>query len=134
VIVVDTSVLIDFFRGRPTFQAERLRQLEVGAIAFTIPAVCGQEILAGARDKDEWQLLLSYLETQEILAPKDSWQTHRDAARIWFDCRRQGMTVRSSVDCFIAQLVLEADGILLHADRDFELIRLVRPLKTLPQA
>ncbi len=54
-----------------------------------------------------------------------------EAARINFDCRRKGMTVRSAVDCFIAQLVLEEDGILLHDDDDFEKIRSVRPLKTL---
>jgi predicted nucleic acid-binding protein len=131
VIVLDTSVLIDFFRGRRTVQTERLRQLELEEVPFSIPAVCGQEVLAGARDEEEWQLLLEYLETQEILWPGDPWLTHREAARIWFECRRAGMTVRSSVDCFIAQLVLEAGGILLHADKDFELIKRLRPLRTL---
>jgi predicted nucleic acid-binding protein len=53
------------------------------------------------------------------------------AARIFFDCRRRGLTVRSAVDCLIAQLVLEVDGVLLHDDDDFERIRTVRPLRTL---
>jgi predicted nucleic acid-binding protein len=63
--------------------------------------------------------------------PRDQWSTHRDAARIYYDCRRKGLTIRSSIDCFIAQLVLEEDGVLLHDDGDFERIREVRPLQTL---
>jgi predicted nucleic acid-binding protein len=35
------------------------------------------------------------------------------------------------VDCWIAQLALEAGAILLHDDDDFERIKQVRPLKTL---
>lgn len=37
-----------------------------------------------------------------------------------------------SIDCYIAQLVLEQDGTLLHKDGDFKSIQKVRPLKTLP--
>jgi len=40
--------------------------------------------------------------------------------------------VRSAADCLIAQIALENDLALLHNDRDFEAIRKVRPLKTLP--
>jgi predicted nucleic acid-binding protein len=40
------------------------------------------------------------------------------------------VTVRSTVDCLIAQLVLDHAGILLHEDVDFERIRAVRPLRT----
>ncbi len=46
-------------------------------------------------------------------------------------CRRRGLTVRSTVDCFVAQLVLEVEGTLLHNDGDFELIAKVRPLQLL---
>lgn len=63
------------------------------------------------------------------LSPR-SQAAHREAARIFFDCRRQGLTIRSSVDCLVAQLVLENDGILLHKDDDFERIAQVRPLRT----
>jgi predicted nucleic acid-binding protein len=41
------------------------------------------------------------------------------------------VTVRSTVDCLIAQLVIDHAGILLHEDADFERIRAVRPLRTL---
>ncbi len=56
---------------------------------------------------------------------------HRDVAQIFFDCRRRGIAVRSLIDCLIAQQVLNADGILLHEDQDYERMREVRPLRTL---
>jgi predicted nucleic acid-binding protein len=131
VIVLDTSVLVSFFRGRPTPAAVRLRELELAGEPFAIPVVCCQELLQGARDDREWRLLVEYLSTQRWLAPDDVWATHLRAARIYFDCRRRGLTVRSSVDCLIAQLVIDNSGILLHEDEDFERIRQVRPLRTI---
>lgn len=130
-IFVDTSVLVDFFKGRETPGALRLEQLERDAVPFAIPAVCCQELLQGARDKREWNLLLGHLDSQRILVPRDAWATHLAAARIYFDCRQRGITIRSTLDCLIAQLVLEQDGILLHGDRDFERIARVRHLRTL---
>ena len=57
---------------------------------------------------------------------------HRQAARIYYDCRRRGLTIRSTIDCYIAQLALDHDLAVLHDDRHYEAIRRVRPLKTLP--
>ncbi len=130
-IVVDTSVLIDFFRGASTPETAQLELMERDGIPFAIPAICCQEVLQGARDPSHWETLQSYLEGQETLLPRSPLDTHIDAARIYFDCRRAGLTPRSSTDCFIAQLVLDNDGVLLHSDRDFELIKEVRPIKTL---
>jgi predicted nucleic acid-binding protein len=60
---------------------------------------------------------------------RDYWSSHPAAARINYDCRRRGLTVRSTLDYFIAQLVLEEEGSLLHDDADFRRIRRVRPLE-----
>ena len=130
-IVVDTSVLIDFLRGSPTPGADRLARLEADEVPFSIPLVCCQEVLQGARDEREWKLLDRYLETQRLLIFDDPWALHREAARIFFDCRRRGITVRSTVDCLIAAQALKAKATLLHADEDFERLTAVRPLKTL---
>jgi predicted nucleic acid-binding protein len=131
VIVVDTSVLIDFFRGTPTAGAGRLAQLEADEVPFSIPLVCYQELLQGARDEREWRLLDEHLQTQRLLVPDHPLSLHREAARIFFDCRRKGVTVRSTVDCLIAAQALRAKATLLHNDDDFEHISTVRPLKTL---
>ncbi len=130
-IVVDSSVLVDFFRGKATAAVKRLRQVEKDEIPFYLPVICCQELLQGAKDLREWRLLEAYLGSQRLLAPDDPWATHRGAARIFFDCRRKGVTIRDSIDCLIAQLALEHDGTLLHDDDDFEKIRKVSGLRTL---
>jgi predicted nucleic acid-binding protein len=130
-IVVDSSVLIDFFRGKRSAATKRFRALEGEGVPFALPAICAQEVLQGAKDEKEWRLLAEYLGTQRLLFPRDPWDLHLQAARMYFDCRRKGLTVRSSIDCIIAQLVLEEDGVLLHDDEDFDRIQKVRPLKML---
>jgi predicted nucleic acid-binding protein len=56
----------------------------------------------------------------------DGWT---EAARIYFDLRQQGLTVRSTLDCCIAVVALQHDLTLLHNDQDYERIASVRPLK-----
>ncbi|CCH92663.1 hypothetical protein MICCA_2460012 [Microcystis aeruginosa PCC 9432] len=53
------------------------------------------------------------------------------ASPIYYDLRRQGLTVRSPIDCCIAQAALENDLLLIHNDRDFETIAQVRSLQNL---
>jgi predicted nucleic acid-binding protein len=132
-IVVDSSVLIGFLRGHNSPATAKFQSLEEEGIPFALPAICYQEVLQGAKDEREWKLLSEYLGSQELLFAHDAFAAHRQAARIYFDCRRKGLTLRSSIDCLIAYLVLEEDGVLLHDDEDFERIRQVRPLKTLYQ-
>lgn len=130
-IIVDSSVLIGFLRGHTSPAIAWLEQLELEETSFELPAACYQEVLQGAKDEREWKLLDEYLGGQDLIVPRDPVATHREAARIFFDCRRKGLTIRSTIDCYIAQLVLERDGTLLHDDEDFERIRKVRPLRTL---
>lgn len=132
-IVVDSSVLIGFLRGHSSPAIARFQSLEEEGVPFALPAICYQEVLQGAKNEREWSLLSEYLGSQELLFARNAFAAHREAARIYFDCRRKGLTLRSSIDCLIACLVLEEDGVLLHDDEDFERIRQVRPLKTLYQ-
>ncbi|MGI0501264.1 PIN domain-containing protein [Arthrospira sp. PCC 8006] len=53
------------------------------------------------------------------------------AARIYYDLQRQGLTVRSSIDCCIAQLAIAHQLILIHNDRDFETIATATSLNSL---
>jgi len=129
-IVVDTSVLIDFLRGTRTAATDLFARLEEDAVSFMIPVVCFQEVLQGARDQKEWRLLNDYLGSQRLLVPDSPIDMHREAARIFFDARRKGITVRSTVDCMIAAQTLRQGATLLHDDEDFERIAAVRPLRT----
>jgi len=131
VIVVDTSVLIDFLRGRDTPAALRLVAIEQSATPYAIPGICCQELLQGAENQAQWNKLERYLSSQVQVHPVDPSATHVAAARIYFDCRRLGWSIRSSVDCWIAQLAIENDAVLLHDDDDFEKIARARPLRAM---
>ena len=56
---------------------------------------------------------------QQLFHPKDPVESYAQAARIYFACCRKGITVRSTIDCLIAQIALEHDLFLLHNDSDF---------------
>ena len=86
-----------------------------------------QEVLQGARGERDFLRLQEYLETQIFRQPLDPIDSYTAAARIYADCRSRGITVRSAIDCLIAQIALEHDLVLLHDDRDFEQIRKVIP-------
>ena len=131
-ILVDTSALISFLKGRRTEAALCLAQVLEKDIPFALTPIVVQETLQGARDEVEWRRLRLYLVSQEMLEPANLLVAHARAARLYFDCRRRGATVRSSADCLIAEIALEHGASLLHEDRDFDAIRRVRPLRTLP--
>jgi len=128
-IVVDTSVLVDFFRGADSPEVDALAVLAREGTPFRIPLVCCQELLQGARTEREWKSLHDYLLSQDLLLPGDQRAAHVGAARIYFDCRRQGITLRGSIDCLVAQLALENDAVLLHSDDDFRMMASVVPLR-----
>lgn len=128
--LVDTSVWVDFFKARPTPTVERLKELLNAGTEIGLTATILQEILQGAADERQFTKYQSYFVTQPIYLPKDQIQTATMAARIYFNCRRRGITVRSSNDCLIAQTAVEHNLILLHNDEDFRRIgRVLKELK-----
>lgn len=124
--LVDTSVWVAVLRDRSGAKQAAFRAAVADA-PVALSRLTEYELLAGSRDQAEWRLLASYLDDQLYVPfPDESW---RDAARIYFDLRRQGLTVSGPVDCAMAQSALENDAVLVHRDRDFEIIARVRPLR-----
>lgn len=73
-------------------------------------------------------MLETYRQDQDYIEPTPhTWVT---AAQIYYDLQRQGLTVRSSIDCCIAQLAIEHQLILIHNDRNFETIARVTSLNS----
>jgi len=127
-LLIDTSVWISVFRDQRGQIRQQLETLiadrEVLLTRFT-----QLELLQGSLNEQEWTLLSTYLATQDYVElTVHSWQA---AARIYYDLRRQGFTVRSPIDCCIAQAALENNLLLIHNDRDFETIAQVRSLQHL---
>ena len=125
-ILVDTSVWVEIFRDK-TGQIKSAFQERITSENYAISRFNQLELLQGARNEKEWDLLDDYLSTQYYL--EASLNTWREAARIYFGLRRKGITINSPVDCCIAQIALEHGAFLLHRDRDFERISRVRPLE-----
>jgi predicted nucleic acid-binding protein len=124
-ILVDTSVWVLILRDKTGRVVAAFRK-KVGPDVTVLSRFNQLELLQGAKDLKEWQVLEDYLATQIYLeASTDTW---REAARIYFDLRRRGVTVSSPVDCCIAQIALECGALLLHRDQDFERIAKVRKL------
>lgn len=125
--LVDTSVWIDFFRKRKTPAVEKFYSLLDTPDCYGITELIYQEILQGALHEQDFQNLANYLSSQPFFYPKHGVETYGQAAHLYFSCRRQGVTIRSTIDCLIAQIAIEHDLILLHSDNDFLHITQVVP-------
>ena len=123
-LIVDTSVWVDVLRD-----ASRRGRLE-GALAGEDPCLTRftqMELLMGAAREDQWRRLERYLDGQSYVeADRDTWSR---AARTFYELRRAGRTVRSPIDCCIAEIAIAHEALLLHRDRDFSTIATVRPLR-----
>jgi predicted nucleic acid-binding protein len=125
-LLIDTSVWISVFRDRSGQIRNQLETL-IADRDVLLTRFTQLELLQGSLNEKEWTLLSTYLEAQDYVdLTAHSWQA---AARIYYDLRRQGLTVRSPIDCCIAQAALEHDLLLIHNDRDFETIAQVRSLR-----
>lgn len=123
-MLIDTSLIVQLLRDTTGKAARNWRELTAGR-ETALSRLTQLEILQGARDSKEWDELEDYLDGQDFLEMGDgSW---RDAARIFFELRRKGLTVRSVIDCLNAQLAIDHKATLLHVDRDYEAIHRIRP-------
>jgi predicted nucleic acid-binding protein len=128
-VLVDTSILIDFLRGADNAAVRRFQQILDSNIPFGISPLTYLEVLQGTRTDKDYATVKSYLETHRFFSLLDEKESYAAAARIYFDCRRKGITINSTVDCLIAQTAIENDLTLLHNDADFDRMRRVAPLK-----
>lgn len=117
--LVDTSVWVEFVRGRETAATSLLEQLLQNPLAVGINDLIYMEVLQGARGPEAFDTLQAYFSGQRFYDFRDSRQAHESAARIYCEGRRRGITLRSSLDCLVAQSAIEHELILLHQDRDY---------------
>jgi len=129
-MLVDTSVWIDFFNGYESRQAERLANAIAEAELVVIPGIVLTEILLGLKNDAEARRISTLLEAFDT-ATEPTRADYIEAARIYRLCRAKGFTVRSTIDCLIAQLCLRDGFALLTKDRDFKAIADCVPLQLL---
>lgn len=126
-IVVDTTVWIDFLEARGTSFDRHLGELIEGDAPIALVDIVYGEILQGIRDEETYQRTRLSLRAHPILRPR-GLETFETAANLYRTARRRGLTVRRSVDCLIASVCLEAGAEIFHHDRDFDALARVSDL------
>jgi predicted nucleic acid-binding protein len=117
-ILVDSSVWIDYFKGTITAQTELLDKL-LGQRPLAIGDLILTEVLQGfenERDFNEARRLLTSLMVVQLGGQGIAIQ----AAKNFRALRKLGVTVRKTIDTVIATRCIESGYDLLHSDRDFD--------------
>jgi predicted nucleic acid-binding protein len=117
-IVVDTSVWIDYFNGRPTPAVSLLDSLldrERLAIGDLILA----EVLQGFRSDLDFRRALDFLSALEFQTMVGR-EVAIDSARNYRKLRARGISVRKTIDVMIGTFCIKSGHQLLHTDRDFD--------------
>jgi predicted nucleic acid-binding protein len=117
-ILVDSSVWIDYFNGTITAQTEVLDGL-LGRQPLAIGDLILTEVLQGfdhERDFNEARKMLTSLMVVELGGQEIAIQAAKNFRRL----RRLGVTPRKTIDTLIATRCIESGYDLLHSDRDFD--------------
>ena len=130
-LVVDSSVWIDFFRGADTPAKAKLKSLLAdGSQDIVIPDLVLYEVLRGFRHERDYRNALQLMrgfEWESAFSP----ELAQEAAQHYRTMVGQGFTIRSALDIMIGTFCIERDYTLLHNDRDFSTMHNLRGLRVL---
>jgi len=118
VILVDSSVWIDFFRGATTPQADRLQAL-LGGQELLVGDLVLVEVLQGYSRESDFATALELMSRMEAVTVGGA-EVAVAAARHFRFLRAKGITVRKTIDCLIATRCIMDGLALLYSDRDFD--------------
>jgi predicted nucleic acid-binding protein len=128
-LLVDTTVWIDFFAGRPAPWVDYLEKIILQKEDVCLCGVVLTEILQGISTEKHYKQVLTTMNSLVFLPME--YDVFVAAADIYRYLRAKGITVRKTIDCLIAAVALENDVSLLHCDRDFDPIEKYCHLKTI---
>ncbi len=117
-LLVDSTVWIDYFNGRATPQTDYLDWVLSRRLILVGDIVLGEVLQGFRRDEDFEQArqALDRFPQVSLLNPTLAIQS----AVHYRSLRRLGLTVRRMVDCFIATFCIATGCDLIHDDRDFD--------------
>ena len=127
-VLVDTSVWIDFLLRGTTGESRVLARLIEAEEEIATCGLIRQEVLQGIRDDVAWTRVRNLLNQTHYLRLEEP-QTFDDAAQLYRGLKHKGITLRSPMDCLISVLAIQYQTPLLHRDRDFVVIARVSNLK-----
>ncbi len=117
-IIVDSSVWIDYFNGTLTPQTDRLDILLSQQLIGTGDLILA-EVLQGFREDKDYQIALQLFQSLQFYNMLNKRLALQTAQNYRF-LRKQGITVRKTIDVMIGTFCIENDFSLLHSDKDFD--------------
>jgi hypothetical protein len=117
-VIVDTSVWVDYLRGVSTPQTDWLqREIQNQRLGVLDLTLC--EVLQGVLEDRHFAEVHRSLLTFEVFTT-GGVELSVAAAQNYRTLRAKGKTVQKTVDCLIATFCILNDHVLLHADKDFD--------------
>ena len=116
-ILVDTTVWIDFFTGKPTPHVDILELLISEGQDICVCGLVLTEVLQGVREEKQYKKIKTYFENLLFLPMTQAMHLH--SADIYRSLRKKGITIRKPIDCMIASVAIAHNVQLLHNDKDF---------------
>ncbi len=129
-ILIDTSVWVNFFKGIETSSSLYLRQNLGNMLIATCPVIV-QEVLQGVVNDKDFEYVKSYFSDLVHLPADDSYEIAVQAAELYRNLRKKGITIRKPNDCMITCYALNNNIPILHDDLDFFQISRYIHLKTI---
>jgi predicted nucleic acid-binding protein len=127
-ILVDSSVWIDFFKSPPGLAGTHLRRMIEESEPFALAGVVVAEVLQGlTRDCAR---IASFLAQWDMLDPR-GFETYQEAAALYRAARAKGISL-TTIDTLIAAIALENRASVFTLDQDFARIAQVAPLALYP--
>jgi predicted nucleic acid-binding protein len=124
VVLVDSSVWILAEKGLVI-----AHQIPAGERLATCPIIV-HEVLRGTETPVHYDVARRILLAVQMLDAPTPFARFEEAARLYLQCRDDGVTPRSTADCLVAVTALAHGALVLHNDRDFDHIARVFPLRT----
>ena len=116
-ILIDSSVWIDYFRSADTPQVALLDSY-FGSSRIAVGDLIAAEVLQGVRDEREFKLVKKTLDAFDHV-DLVGYDIAIRASENYRLLRDQGVTIRKTIDTLIATYCIENGMTLLHSDRDF---------------
>ena len=129
-VVVDSSVWIDFFNGAPHPACDELeRLLADGHTRIVVPDLVLFEVLRGFRHERDFRQASQLMQSLSLEDAGGS-ELALAAAQHYRSLRAAGRSVHSGIDTMVAAFCIERDYLLLHRDRDFDAFEELRGLRS----
>jgi predicted nucleic acid-binding protein len=116
-VLVDTTVWIDFFSARSYPHVKALETLIINREDICICGIILTEVLQGIKRDNEFRRTRDLFGSLIFLPMR--YSSFLRSAEIYRKLRRRGITIRKSLDCMIASIAIENEIPLLHNDKDF---------------